>query len=114
MSSSQTNADSVTLLEIASLAAYNLRDANVRSNSHATVHRGMSVQTSEGHTAGHVAAIVLDQSQQQVTHVLLVQERQLLEYRLIPVELITQINGEEILLRILQPAVDSLPAWHST
>ena len=114
MSSSQTKDDAVTLLESAALAAHNLADTDVSSGSQATVHRGMTVHTSEGHMAGHVAAVVLDQDQQQVTHVLLVQERQLLEYRLIPVELIEQVDDEEILLRIFQPAVDSLPAWHSS
>ena len=102
------------LLESGSLAAHNLGDSDVSSGSQATVHRGMTVHTSEGHTAGYVAAVVLDQGQQQVTHVLLVQERQLLEYRLIPVELITQVRDEVILLRIFQPAVDSLSAWHSS
>lgn len=114
MSSSQTEDDAVTLLESAALAAHNQADTDVRSGSQATVHRGMTVHTCEGHTAGHVAAVVLDQDRQQVTHVLLVQERQLLEYRLIPVELIEQVDDEEILLRIFQPAVDSLPAWHSS
>ena len=104
----------MTLLESAALAAHNLADTDVCSGSQATVHRGMTVHTCEGHMAGHVAAVMLDQDQQRVTHVLLVQERQLLEYRLIPVELIAQIADEEILLRIFQPAVDSLPAWHSS
>jgi sporulation protein YlmC with PRC-barrel domain len=113
MSSSQTKDNSVTLLESAALAAHNLGAADVSPSRQATVHRGMTVYTGEGHTAGRVAAVVLDQEQQEVTHVLLVQERQLLEYRLIPVELIEQVDDEKILLRILQPAVDSFPAWHS-
>ena len=104
----------MTLLESGSLAAHNLGDSDNSSGMQATIHRGMTVHTCEGHMAGHVAAVVLDQGQQQVTHVLLVQERQLLEYRLIPVEFITQVSDEEILLRIFQPAVDSFSAWHSS
>lgn len=104
----------VKLLESASLAAHNLLDSDLGAGSQATVHRGMAVQTSEGCTAGHVAAVVLGQEQQQVTHILLVQERQLLEYRLIPVELIQQVEDEKILLRICRPAVDSFPAWHGS
>lgn len=107
---------SVRLLESGSLAARNGVDSGVRSGAsgHATVHRGMTVQTSEGVAAGHVAAVVLDADQQEVTHILLVQEHQLLEYRLIPVELIQQVGDEKVLLNILQPAVDSLSVWHNS
>lgn len=106
--------DSVTLLESASLVAPGLEVSDLGPSRQATVHRGMAVQTSEGCTAGHVAAVVLDQDRQQLTHVLLVQERQRLEYRLIPVGLIQQVGDEDILLCIVQSVVDSLPAWHST
>ena len=107
---------SVRLLESASLAAHNGVDAAVRSGAsdQATVHRGMTVETSEGFAAGHVAAVVQDAEQQEVTHILLVQEQQLLKYRLIPVELIQQVGDEKVLLCILQPAVESLPVWHSS
>lgn len=116
MFSSQKKVQFITLLESASLAAHNLVDSDVSTgaSSQSTVHRGMTVQTNDGHMAGHVAAVVLDQDQQEVTHLLLVQERPSLEYRLIPVELIVQVGDQKVLLRILQPAVDSLTAWHSS
>ncbi len=116
MSSLQINNQSVTLMESRALAAHNMRDLEVGCGviHQVEVHRGMTVQTSEGHAAGHVAAVVMDQDQQKVTHVLLLQERQLLKYRMIPVELIKQVGDEKVLLRISQPAVDSLPAWHSS
>jgi len=71
----------------------------------------MSVQTSAGDTAGRVAAVVLDAEQQKVTHILLLQEHQLVKYRLVPVELIEQV-GEEVLLCIFHPVMESLPIWH--
>ncbi len=72
----------------------------------------MSVQTSAGDTAGRVAAVVLDAEQQKVTHILLLQEHQLVKYRLVPVELIEQVGEEEVLLCIFHPVVGSLPIWH--
>jgi len=114
MSSSQTRDQSVTLMESGSLAAHKMGDADVSpaAISPAKVHRGMTVQTDDGQTAGRVAAVVLDQDQQKVTHILLMWERPLLEYRLIPVELIKQVGDEEVLLRIFEPAVENLPIWH--
>lgn len=116
MFSSQKKEPFVTLLESASLIAYNLAGSQLSSgaSSRATVHRGMTVQTGDGQMAGHVAAVVLNQDQQEVTHLLLVQEHQPLDYRLIPVELIDQVGDQKVLLRIFQPAVDSLTAWHSS
>ena len=76
------------------------------------IHWGMSVQTSAGDTAGRVAAVVLDAEQQKVTHILLLQEHQLVKYRLVPVELIEQVGEEEVLLCIFHPVVESLPIWH--
>ena len=72
----------------------------------------MSVQTIEGDTAGRVAAVVLDEEHQKVTHILLMQERQLVEYRLVPVELIEEVEQEAVLLCILLPVVGHLPIWH--
>jgi len=116
MSSSQTRDQSVTLMESGSLAAHKMGDADVSpaAISPAKVHRGMTVQTGDGQTAGRVAAVVLDQDQQKVTHILLLRERKLLEYRLVPVGLIEQVSDEEVLLRILQPVVENLPIWHGS
>lgn len=109
MANAQTNDLSVMLMESGVLTVHNLGDV---AGSGAEVHRGMSVQTGEGHTAGRVAAVVLDQAQQKVTHLLLMRERQLLEYRLVPVELIDEVGEEAVLLRILPSVVESLPIWH--
>lgn len=103
------------LMESGSLAAQHINDADISTGtrSGAEVHRGMIVQTSEGRTAGRVAAVILDQEQQTVTHILLMQERQLLEYRLVPVELIKEVGKEAVLLGIFHPVVENLPIWHS-
>lgn len=116
MANSQTNEPSVTLMESGLLTAQNMDDADVSAgaSSGAEVHRGMTVQTSEGRTVGRVAAVVLDQDQQNVTHVLLMRERQLLEYCLVPVELIRQVGEEEVLLHIFHPVVEILPIWHGS
>jgi hypothetical protein len=104
----------VRLLEGASLVVHDSGDSDVRAGASnpATVHRGMTVETSEGAAAGHVAAVLLDAERQEVTHFLLVQEHQQLEYRLIPIELIRQVDDEKVQLCIMQPAVNILPLWH--
>lgn len=106
----------MTLLESGSLTAHKTNDAEpgFGTINQVEIRRGMRVQTLEGRTAGRVAAVVLDEDQQKVTHVLLMQERTHLEYRLLPVELIEQVANEEIRLRTFQHVVDKLPPWHST
>jgi hypothetical protein len=112
MSKTQTEEVAVTLLESASLAVLPPGLTDVGASDPVTVQRGMAVQTSEGQAAGHVAAVVLDGGQQEVTHVLLVQERRQLEYRLVPVALIRQVDEGQVLLRIMQSGIEGLPAWH--
>lgn len=90
----------------------NEADGRPGARDGAVIHRGMSVQTSAGDTAGRVAAVVLDAEQQKVTHILLMQERQLVEYRLVPVEFIEEVEQQAVLLCILQPVVGHLPIWH--
>lgn len=112
MSGAQDVNDSVELWESAPLAAHTSGDSDAGSNRPATtIHRGMAVQTSEGCVAGYVAAVVLQPGQQEVTHVLLVQECRRLEYRLIPAALIQQVDEGQLLLRIFEPGLDSLPVW---
>lgn len=115
MANAQTNEQPMTLMESGSLTAHNLSDADVSAGvrGQTEVHRGMTVQTGEGRTAGRVAAVVLDRAQQKVTHLLLVREHQLLEYRLVPVELIKQVGEEAVLLCIFHPIVERLPIWHA-
>jgi len=110
----QTSDHAVTLIESGLLTAQSMdhTDGSAGARSGAAIHRGMSVQTSEGDTAGRVAAVVLDEEQQKVTHILLMQERQLVEYRLVPVELIAVVEQEAVLLYILHPVVKNLPIWH--
>lgn len=116
MANVQINEQPVTLMESGSLTAHNMDDADISSGERGqtTVHRGMTVQTGEGSTSGRVAAVVLDQAQQKVTHILLMRERHLLEYRLVPVELIEQVGEEAVRLCIFHPIVESLPIWHGS
>ena len=115
MANIQINEHPAMLMESGSLALEHRHDADRGTCAccGVEVHRGMVVQTSEGHIAGRVAAVVLEQGEQAITHLLLLRERQLLEYRLVPVELIEQVGEEVVLLRILPPVVESLPIWHS-
>jgi sporulation protein YlmC with PRC-barrel domain len=71
--------------------------------------RGMTILTNEGQEAGKVAAVVVDKVSQQVSHLLLRHLRLSPKYRLVPVNLIEQINQEAIVLRVGQQIVDSLP-----
>ena len=114
MASIQTNEQSAILMESGLLAAQrnNEADGSTGARGGAAIHRGMSVQTSEGDTAGRVAAVVLDEEHQKVTHILLMQERQLVEYRLVPVEFIEEVEQQDVQLCILQPVVGHLPIWH--
>lgn len=104
----------MTLVESASLPMHHPEEPGINSdtNSQTIVHRGMTVQTGEGQTVGHVAAVVLDRDQQHATHILLLQERHRLEYRLIPIAAINQVSDQKCLLRLFRSAVDSLPPWH--
>lgn len=112
----QTSNHAVTLMESGLLTAQSMdhADGSAGARGGAAIHRGMSVQTSEGDMAGRVAAVVLDEEQQKVTHILLMQERQLVEYRLVPVELIEEVEQEAVHLCILHPIVEHLPIWYGT
>lgn len=116
MSRPQTNEQPVTLMESGTLATDKMVDSGASSGEsrRAEVRRGMTVRTREGHTVGRLAAVVLNRDQQVVTHFLVMRERQLLEYRLVPVELIEQVADADILLRILEPVMESLPIWHGS
>jgi sporulation protein YlmC with PRC-barrel domain len=78
------------------------------------VRRGMMIVTSEGHEAGRVAAVIVDKSNQRVTHVLLSRLNHRPDYRLVPISLIEQVFEEQVLLRIFNQVVNTLPAWHSS
>lgn len=73
------------------------------------VTRGMAILTSEGQEAGKVAAVIVDNDSQKVTHILLTRPRQVPDYRLVPVTLIEQVDEEIVLLEICGQAIESLP-----
>lgn len=75
----------------------------------AEVKRGMIIRTREGREAGKVAAVIVDNEHQQVTHVVLGRTVQTPDYRLVPVDLIEQVDGETVSLGIFDQVVESLP-----
>lgn len=76
------------------------------------VKRDMIILTGEGRAAGRVAAVAIDRHDRQVTHILLSQRSQPPRYRLVPVALIMQVQGGQVVLDIFNDAVDSLLIWH--
>jgi len=73
------------------------------------VSRGMIILTSEGWEAGKVAAVVVDNDSQKVTHVLLTRPRLVLDYRLAPVNLIKQVDKGVVVLDVCSQDIESLP-----
>ena len=69
----------------------------------------MTILTRERQEAGKVAAVVVDNDSQKVTHILLTRPRQMPDYRLVPVTLIEQVDEETVLLEICNQAMESLP-----
>ena len=86
-----------------------MESGSLAGNTPIEVGRGMGIQTREGHTVGHVAAVVMDQNNQ-TTHILLQEPGQML-YRQIPVKLVEQVAPEVIVLGILKPVLEDLPIW---
>lgn len=78
------------------------------------VSRGMAVLTQDGREAGRVAAVVIDSQSWQISHVLLGRPHLTRDYRLVPVELIKEVNGESIYLLIDSEAVESLSPCQRT
>ena len=78
------------------------------------VKRDMIILTGEGRAAGRVAAVVIDRHDRQVTHILLSQRSQPPQYRLVPIALVMQVQGGQVLLDIFSQAVDSLPIWQGS
>jgi len=76
------------------------------------VKRDMIILTGEGRAAGRVAAVVVSRHDRQVTHILLSQRSQPPLYRLVPIALIVQVQGGQVLLDIFNQGVESLPVWH--
>ncbi|MFN8467175.1 MAG: PRC-barrel domain-containing protein [Caldilineaceae bacterium] len=76
------------------------------------VKRDMIILTGDGRAAGRVAGVVINRHDRQVTHILLSQRSQPPQYRLVPIALVVQVQGGQVLLDIFNEAVDSLPIWH--
>lgn len=76
------------------------------------VKRDMIILTGEGRAAGRVAAVVISRHDRQVTHILLSQRSQPPLYRLVPIALIVQVQGGQVLLDIFNQGIESLPVWH--
>lgn len=77
------------------------------------VRRGMSIHSREGLEVGKVAAVLLDESGQQATHLLLSRLPERAGYWLVPAGSIVQVRSESIQLSISTNAVEALPQWHS-
>jgi hypothetical protein len=77
------------------------------------VRRGMSIHSREGFEVGKVAAVLLDESGQKTTHLLLSRLPERAGYWLLPADSIVQVGSESIQLSISTNAIEALPQWHS-
>ncbi len=73
------------------------------------VRREMTLCGNDGVAIGIVAAVVVDQATQAVTHILLGRLHPKLEYRLVPLTLIERVDADAVQLRISSPDVSRLP-----
>jgi hypothetical protein len=73
----------------------------------------MTILTTEGEVAGMVAGVIHNRAPHRAEYVLLSRPSQQLEYRMVPVELIQQVNKEAVLLHIAAPLVNTLRPWHN-
>lgn len=98
-----TNNQSQRLFESGSIYLKQENDLPIK------VSRGMTILTRERQEAGKVAAVVVDNDSQKVTHILLTRPRHVPDYRLVPVTLIEQVDEATVLLEICNQAMESLP-----
>ena len=75
------------------------------------IRRGMTILTTEGEVAGVVAGVIHNNAPRKVEYILLSRPSQNIEYRMIPIDLVQQVDKERVLLHILAPLVSSLPPW---
>jgi hypothetical protein len=80
-----------------------------KDNSPIEVRRGMTILTKDDQVAGKVAAVVVDDHSQNVTHLLFSQLGQIPQYRLVPVNLFEQVKEETVFVSIRQHVIESLP-----
>jgi hypothetical protein len=76
--------------------------------------RGMVVVCRDGQEAGKVAAVVVDTVTQEVAYILLCRLPQSPDYRLLPLDLMTQVTGQTVMLQIQSQDVDGLAVHQPT
>jgi hypothetical protein len=77
------------------------------------IHRGMKILGAEGEVAGVVAGVIHNKVPHQAEYVLLSRPIQQVEYYMVPVELIQQVDRETVLLHIAAPMVKTLARWRN-
>ncbi len=80
-----------------------------KDRSPVEIRRGMVILTQDGQEAGRVAAVVLEDDSQNVTHVLLAHLHLTPDYRLVSIKFIKHVSEETVLLHIDSEAVERLP-----
>lgn len=98
-----TNNQSQRLFESGSIYLKQENDLPIK------VSRGMTILTRERQEAGKVAAVIVDNDSQKVTHILLTRPRLVSNYRLVPVSLVEHVDENTVLLEICNQAIESLP-----
>ncbi len=68
----------------------------------------------DGQEVGKVAAVVVDPLTQEVTHILLCRLPQSPDYRLAPLDIVTQVTGQTVMLQIQSQDVDGLAVHQPT
>jgi hypothetical protein len=77
-------------------------------NSVVELRRGMLVKTCDGREAGLVAAVILEEPGQHISHILLCQLPVISNYRLIPINLIAHVSETAIHLNIHSDVIEEL------
>ena len=108
MTEVQTSEQQQALMETGTIA---LENGEIRQ---VELCRGMVVHSQEGNPVGHIAAVVMSDAREEVTHILVVHQTQQLHYRLLPVTLITSVTDSDIQLDMVQQALRLMPEWHAT
>jgi len=75
------------------------------------INRGMPLITRDGYLTGHVAAVVVDLTKNEVTSVLFNRGRRVADYRLINIDAIEYVSEHVILLNINRESTASLSEW---
>lgn len=74
----------------------------------------MPILSRDGQEVGKVAAVVVDSLTQEVTHLLLCRLPESPDYRLVPPDLVTQVIGQTVMLKIQSRDVDGLAVHQPT